>query len=76
MRSEIYDKDMVMNLLNCLLLQVVDLTNLHPGIDQYYRGHVRPDSASAKHSRLKPLNLLHYTGNTGDMGDTAQLCAN
>ena len=34
------------------MLQVVDLANLHPGIDQYYRDH----------HRTKPLNLVHYTG--------------
>ena len=43
-------------------MQVVDLANLHPGIDQYYRGHVRPDSSTARTARTKPLNLLHYTG--------------
>ena len=41
---------------------MVDLANLHPGIDQYYRGHVRPDSSTARTARTKPLNLLHYTG--------------
>ena len=44
------------------LSQVVDLANLHPGIDQYYRGHVRPDSSTARTARTKPLSLLHYTG--------------
>ena len=34
------------------MLQVLDLANLHPGIDQYYRDH----------HRTKPLNLVHYTG--------------
>ena len=41
---------------------MVDLANLHPGIDQYYRGHVRPDSSTARTARTKPLSLLHYTG--------------
>ena len=41
---------------------MVDLTNLHPGIDHYYRGHVRPDSSMARSARMKPLNLMHYTG--------------
>jgi len=56
------------------LLQVVDLSNLHPGIDQYYRGHVvRPDSASAKHLRMKPLNLVHYTG-SDRLAEVLQIC--
>ena len=50
-----YDKDE-----ECLtvLLQVVDLTNLHPGISEYYRAN----TAHHRYSGLKPLNLLHYTG--------------
>lgn len=41
------------------LLQVVDLANLHPGIEHYYRG-----AGERAHHRaaIKPLNLVHYTG--------------
>jgi hypothetical protein len=42
------------------LLQVVDLANLHPGIEHYHRGQ----AADRSHHRasVKPLNLVHYTG--------------
>lgn len=52
------------------MLQVVDLTNLHPGIDQYYRGI--KDSHS-RHSRIKPLNLVHYTG-SDRLAEVIQIC--
>jgi len=55
------------------MLQVVDLTNLHPGIDQYYRGHVRPDTSTARYSRMKPLNLMHYTG-SDRLAEVLQIC--
>ena len=38
------------------MFQVVDLTNLYPGIDHYYRGYVKSDV-----SLSKPLNIVHYT---------------
>ena len=42
-------------------LQVVDLTNLHPGISQYYRANTNTITGH-RNSGLKPLNLMHYTG--------------
>merc|ERR1719270_3070813 len=45
------------------MLQVVDLANLHPGIDQYYRDH----------HRTKPLSLLHYTG-SDRLGEVLAIC--
>jgi len=61
--------------ISCLLrhlsmLQVVDLTNLHPGIDQYYRGNMKDNN---RHSRLKPLNLVHYTG-SDKLAEVIQIC--
>jgi len=48
----------------CLLrhlprLQVVDLSNLHSGIDHYFRGS---RESSHRQARVKPLSLVHYTG--------------
>ena len=59
--SQPADRQIRPRVIACLLthlemLQVVDLSNLHPGIEEYYL-HYRHRYAS-----LKPLNLLHYTG--------------
>eukprot|EP00090_Calanus_glacialis_P008751 TRINITY_DN17102_c0_g1_i3.p1 TRINITY_DN17102_c0_g1~~TRINITY_DN17102_c0_g1_i3.p1 ORF type:complete len:573 (-),score=118.32 TRINITY_DN17102_c0_g1_i3:206-1924(-) len=62
--------------ISCLLrhlpmLQVVDLTNLHPGIDQYYRGNTK--DFNTRSSRMKPLNLVHYTG-SDRLAEVIQIC--
>ena len=62
--------------ISCLLrhlpmLQVVDLTNLHPGIDHYYRGNTK--DFQTRHSRMKPLNLVHYTG-SDRLAEVIQIC--
>jgi len=45
------------------LLQVVDLANLHPGIEHYYRGTSNNGGDRVHHrASVKPLNLVHYTG--------------
>jgi len=45
------------------LLQVVDLANLHPGIEHYYRGTSNNGGDRLHHrASVKPLNLVHYTG--------------
>lgn len=43
------------------LLQVVDLANLHPGIEHYYKGASQGERSHHRAS-VKPLNLVHYTG--------------
>jgi len=53
------------------MLQVVDLTNLHPGIEQYYRGNIK--DRTTRHSRLKALNLVHYTG-SDRLAEVIQIC--
>jgi len=70
----------------CLLrhlphLQVVDLANLHPGIEHYYRGTARLSfsgntcSERTPHARasVKPLNLVHYTG-SDRLAEVMEIC--
>jgi len=52
------------------MLQVVDLSNLHPGIDHYYKG---TRESSHRQSRVKPLNLIHYTG-SDPLADVMDRC--
>jgi len=64
------DDQIMPRVISCLLrhlpnLQVVDLTNLHPGIQHYYRGAgsaTSRESSNQRYGRVKPLNLVHYTG--------------
>ncbi|XP_023339747.1 uncharacterized protein LOC111709993, partial [Eurytemora carolleeae] len=56
----------------CLLrhlpwLQVVDLSNLHTGIEHYYRG------STHRQSRVKSLNLVHYTG-SDRLAEVMEIC--
>lgn len=62
--------------ISCLLrhlpmLQVVDLPNLHPGIEHYYRGTA--GESTHRQARVKPLQLIHYTG-SDKLAEVMDIC--
>jgi len=52
------------------MLQVVDLSNLHAGLEHYLRG---TRESTHRQSRVKPLNLIHYTG-SDRLADVMNIC--
>jgi len=72
------EEDQIMpRVISCLLrhlplLQVVDLANLHPGIEHYYKGTSQGEKNHHR-SSAKPLNLVHYTG-SDRLAEVMEIC--